>query len=393
MTHVGGRVTYRGDPQYEELVRTALSVSSDEEATRRHLHGFHSYPARLHPSTAHHLISNLSGVGQTVLDPFCGSGTVLLEASLLARECLGTDVNPLSVELVKFKTRPHSVADSDKWLAAAAGIAEFATARREERAKPIRLYAQAERAVFDPHMLLELDSLCAGIADLKDKRVRAALRLVLSSIVTKVSRRQGDSSGRVAPKRLAGGFAIRMFEDRTRELAIQCEEFRALLPQPPKCRAFEADARDLKPVKSRAVDLIVCSPPYPGVYDYFDHHAVRLKLLGLEGKRFQRSEIGSRRQLGRRADAASAWQRDLTQVLSACRRTLKSGSFLCAVMADVGLGSTLLRGDETMRRAAEANGMEFVGVGSQQRPIFHSLSAKAYRSSRRAEHLVLLRRT
>src|SRR5690606_27533155 len=81
LSHVGGRVEVRGgsDAERDTLIR-ALAVSPREEQVMADVHGFHSYPARLHPLTAARLIEGLSEKGQRVLDPFCGSGTVLVEA-------------------------------------------------------------------------------------------------------------------------------------------------------------------------------------------------------------------------------------------------------------------------------------------------------------------------
>jgi DNA modification methylase len=376
-------------------VRAALSVSGDEASVRKHVHAFHSYPARLHPQTAEHLIAGLTQPGDTVFDPFCGSGTVLLEAILQGRAAVGTDLNPLSVALTNLKTRGPKTAERAHWLETAEQVAEFAVERRMDKAPPLKRYPAQERQLFDPHMLLELDSLSAGVAQVEANRTQAALRLVLSSIVTKVSRRPGDSSGKVVPKRLAGGFAIRMFVARTRELCAQFDELERLLPAPPKSQAFEADARELKPIKPKSVDLIVCSPPYPGVYDYYEHHRVRLGFAGLSAGRFQQGEIGSRRQLTALAGAAAraTWEKDLTQVLAACAKVLKPGKLMCCVLGDVALPGVTVRGDVSVKSIAGRAGMEVVAVGSQERPVFHRNTEEGYQQRSRAEHLVVLRRS
>ena len=43
---------------------------------------------------------------QTVLDPFCGTGTVLLEAVLSGRTALGADANPLAERGMDERDRP-----------------------------------------------------------------------------------------------------------------------------------------------------------------------------------------------------------------------------------------------------------------------------------------------
>lgn len=85
LSHVGGLVHARGDQELSGRLATAFDIETDEESTRAHVHGFHSYPARMHPTVARRMIELLSEPGATVLDPFCGSGTVLVEGRIAGR--------------------------------------------------------------------------------------------------------------------------------------------------------------------------------------------------------------------------------------------------------------------------------------------------------------------
>jgi site-specific DNA-methyltransferase (cytosine-N4-specific) len=69
-------------------------------------HGLHPYPARMVPQLAKKLILNYSEENDWVLDPFCGSGTSLVEAMLNNRNSIGNDLNPLAVLLSKVKSTP-----------------------------------------------------------------------------------------------------------------------------------------------------------------------------------------------------------------------------------------------------------------------------------------------
>lgn len=394
LSHVGGDVRFRGALLYKPIVDQALRVSADENAVRQHIHGFHSYPARLHPQTAHALIEALSIPGDTVLDPFCGSGTVLIEALALGRAAVGTDINPLSVSLSKLKTSAPGQLIRGHWSAAAQKVAEVATERRTKKAGPTRRYPAEDLQLFDIHVLLELDGLSAGIQQLEDSGAKSAMKLVLSSLLTKMSKRQSDSSRTEVERRRPGGFATRMFLDRTRELCTQMAEFESLLPCPPRVKALVTDARELAPIKSKSVDLIVCSPPYPGVYDYFDHHRARLRWLGLGVGRFESREIGSRRQLTQldAQGARNTWLNDLLSVLRATARVLRPGAHLCCVVADVAMPGLTLLGDESVAAAAVRAGLEVVAVGSQSRPQFYRRSERAFAERERAEHLLILQK-
>jgi len=52
------------------------------------------HPAPFHEEIPRRLIKLFSFVGETILDPFCGTGTVNLQAKLLARNSVGIDINP-----------------------------------------------------------------------------------------------------------------------------------------------------------------------------------------------------------------------------------------------------------------------------------------------------------
>ena len=69
-------------------------------------HGLHPYPAGMIPQIARRLIEKYSNRDDVVLDPFCGSGGVLVEATLLDRKSFGIDINPLACLLARVKTTP-----------------------------------------------------------------------------------------------------------------------------------------------------------------------------------------------------------------------------------------------------------------------------------------------
>src|SRR5690606_23567455 len=120
---------------------------------------------------------------------------------------------------------------------------------------------------------------------------------------------------------------------RTEEWVRQLSEFESMSPaQRRTYNTWTCDARTLAPVDSDSVDLIVTSPPYPGVYDYYAHHAMRFSWLNLNATEFQSKELGAKRTLSRAKDPATAWRQDLTDVFQAFARVLKPGALACVVM-------------------------------------------------------------
>ena len=74
--------------------------------TRYWLHGVHSYPAIMIPQIAARLFADYGQRATRVFDPYCGTGTSLLEANIHGLAAAGTDLNPLARLIAQVKTTP-----------------------------------------------------------------------------------------------------------------------------------------------------------------------------------------------------------------------------------------------------------------------------------------------
>jgi DNA modification methylase len=420
LTHVGGEVETAGSREVAASLGHALNVAPSapapdaeheppeareprEEEDRAHVHGFHTYPARMHPTTASRLVHVVSAEGETVLDPFCGSGTVLVEALLAGRAAVGTDLNPIAVRLARLKTAAPDARARDALVSAAREVAAFADGRRQRRAGATRRYPPEDVATFDPHVLLELDSLRAGISALAASapEEREALELVLSAILVKVSRRTSDTSAAPTQRRIAAGFPARLFVRKAEELARRLAAFEALLPrdpaalQPRRARVALDDACLLRTVAASTVDGVVTSPPYVATYDYLAHHELRMRWLGLDARELAARELGSRRRYGSMnvREASDEWARELGRALRALSRVCKPGALVTLVVADSAVRGEALRADEIVARVAPEAGFTFVARASQRRPHFHEPTARAFERRPRGEHAIALQKS
>src|SRR5260370_40222640 len=109
LTHVGGAVDFAGDGDLASMLAHALAVppatsAAGGDEARAHVHGFHTYPARMYPLTAARLVQGLTREGATVLDPFCGSGTALNAAIIAGPRAVAIDVKPLPLHPPRPKT-------------------------------------------------------------------------------------------------------------------------------------------------------------------------------------------------------------------------------------------------------------------------------------------------
>jgi hypothetical protein len=73
-------------------------------------HWIYPYKGKFHPQMIRAAL-NIIGLqpGETVLDPFIGSGTTALEAQLLGVNCVGLDASPLCVLQSRVKTASREV--------------------------------------------------------------------------------------------------------------------------------------------------------------------------------------------------------------------------------------------------------------------------------------------
>ena len=406
LTNVGGPSERSGDPALADLLVRALDVEgavperspaqgeAAEPAERAHVHGFHSYPARMHPETARRLVEDLSRPGDRVLDPFCGSGTVLVEARLAGRAAIGVDANPLAVRLARLKAGGSTEGERERLVAAAREVADIAGSRREARVGASRRYGPEDVALFDPHVLLELDGLRVGLDQLGSDALRADLELVLSAILTKVGKKASDTSDQALPRRIAAGYPAKLFVRKAEELARRLAEVAPALAAAPPARVEEGDARELRGIAPGSIDLIVTSPPYPGIYDYLAHHETRLRWLRLPRASFDRAEVGARRRLDPLGaeEGRARWQAELGAILGAMADVLRPGARAVLLIADSVIAGEPAFAIDLVRAAAPAVGLTMRAAASQERPHFHGPSARAFARRPRREHAILLAR-
>ncbi len=85
--------------------------------TKQITHGIHQYPAMMIPQIAQRLIQTYGSDGAFLFDPYCGSGTTLLEGLLAGVTTAGTDLNPLARLIARVKTTPIAITLLDRELA------------------------------------------------------------------------------------------------------------------------------------------------------------------------------------------------------------------------------------------------------------------------------------
>ncbi len=378
-----------GEQRWAAALFEALDQAASEDADTL-THGFHAYPARLHPAVASTLLDawpfeGASGAASTphVVDPFCGSGTVLVEARRRGFSSTGVDLNPVALRVARVKADVRDAASREAFTARLDDVVARSKERVRARAPGRAPVSKAQAERFEGHVLRELAGLYAEIEAVDDERDRRALEVVLSAIVVKVSKQRADTDEREAAGRRIGRFVpTEIFHKKGAELVERWAALAAACPaRSPAPELFLDDARRLPRVLSSKADIVITSPPYAGTYDYARHHALRAPWLGVD-TRPMRDEIGARRTLTG-AGARARWDQEVLDVLCALAASLAPKGAVFLVVGDGEIGGARVRANEHLASLAPGAGLVVTATASAPRPDWRG-------GAPREEHIVAL---
>jgi DNA modification methylase len=365
-------------------------------------HGIHPYPAKFIPQIPNALIQELSSVGDTVLDLFCGSGTTLAEAILLKRNAIGIDASPLACLISRAKTtRLTSTAQEelrvleeriDQWAGNLAP-GQLSLFRQSTSIKPVdRPNDPRLEFWFEPFIIDELTTIRQQCHLLSSAIARDLALTAFSAIIIGVSRQDSDTRYVRREKNILPGDAVRRFR-RALGLAIKkTTEFTDATESRFACVVHEANVLT-RPNIGQAVDLMVCSPPYPNAYSYHLYHMTRMIWLGMDQPSFKQAEIGSHRKYSRKGvngATSETFRAELHTILEWLRGVLRRGGYACFVIGNSTLHGQVVDNSELLIGAGEQLGFSVAGVLDRrmqdEKKSFNPAIGKI-----KTEHIVILR--
>lgn len=361
------------------LARALVEALRAEDRQDRWTHGFHTYPAGLHPDAARDLLG-LCPDGP-VHDPFCGGGTVLVEALVAGRRATGSDLSDVALRVARARTAKTT--EADRTLLRSTARKLTAAAREADRMPPPGLL-EVVGPWYAPTALVELEALRTGIAEAEvDDAVRDLLWTCFSSILVKVSHRASDTSARREVQRRPAGTTAILFHKKVRELGRRLEALAdAVPPGTPVVRVAHGDA--CAPWSVGDLAAVVTSPPYPAVYDYLPLQTLREAWLGTTSRRD--AELGARRHW--REDpvqAVARWRADTTAWVGRAAEALAPGGWLVVVVGDGLVDGRTVASDRGTLEAAASAGLATVARATLTRPD-HA------RRATRDEHVLVFER-
>lgn len=282
-------------------------------------HGLFPYRGKFHPQMIKGLI-NIMGLkpGDTVLDPMMGSGTVLIEATLMGINSVGVDASPfcrfmtqakldgLRIPLSPIKEALDNFDSVFKYFTKKAGVV------KKHKVENCRV------SIFAKEM--EKREVKAALPKgCRQEQVRNYLMLAFLDAMGYSQRSQKKSLYEQFKAILERYYFV------AKKIQTVLEGVEQDLAE---AKSLEGDARNL-PLDNNSIDGIIFSPPYSFAIDYLANDAFHLKTLGVSIPTLKESMVGLRGKNMR--EKYHLYVQDIGQVLAECARVLKPGK-ICSIV-------------------------------------------------------------
>lgn len=349
----------------------------------------HPYHARFIPQIPERLIESYTEEGDTVLDPFNGSGTTVMVSSAMNRTGVGFDLNPLACLISRVKSHEYAVDELrehaetfvesvEQPVTVAACDETFDTedwgdTEKEVNGVPVEIPDFADKyGWFLPTVVNQLGAVKYqintideqtlrdnGYTELNPERLHDFYNLCLSAITKKVSRSDEDYTY-IGDNMLPGRESNSLVPNDTEHDVYDQFQKRVwnALPRVSKfaeeaqggAETYNKDSRTItEHLGEGSVDFAVTSPPYANAVDYARYHRLSFYWLGYPVRDTRDDEIGARSKRGRK-DAVEDYFEAVRGVYAETYNALKEGSHFAIV---VGNSQWRKQEVETIRRTRE----------------------------------------
>ena len=312
----------------------------------KHVHRLHPYLGKFIPQLVEIFLRKYFSPGQTVLDPFVGSGTTLVQANELGVSAVGYDVSAFNVLLSRAKTNRYDLRKARRELldilekvrqATQLGARQLSLWGSNEKSERVSQSNEYLQKWYAPDALQELLTYRDLISNYEDQDI---LKIILSRsarsarLTTHFDLDFPKSpqtepywcykhSRLCEPTRDAFQFLKRYSLDTIQRL----EEFARRRTNAKTVVKHE----DSRYADIPRVDGVITSPPYVGLIDYHEQHRYAYELLGLEDR--ANSEIGAAKQ-GASQKARQEYQESIAQVFRRVCLSMPVGGHLIVVAGD-----------------------------------------------------------
>jgi len=281
-------------------------------------HWIYPYRGKFHPQMVRALFNILGArPGGRAMDPFVGSGTSGVEASLLGVNFIGIDLSPLCVLLTRVKTKSVEALEEIR--------SRVGQLLKDEKLDVDRLRPEEE----------------------KNERVAEFIEIARMVTYSDVARRRRDATLWLRKNLERMLVSVEAHAAALREFKITLGRVEAKL----------GDARDLRTagIQANSIDVIVTSPPYSIALDYVKNDEHALDAMDVNVPELRSVMTGVR---GQSAEEKFAlYNEDMKQAFREVARVLTPGGGAAFVIGDATVDGREVTTTETMASWAEAAGL------------------------------------
>ena len=291
--------TLDGQPSiYSELIKPQYQggrFNRTRSVNQYLTHWIYPYRGKFHPQMVRGLL-NILGVkpGALVAEPYLGSGTAAVEASLLGANFVGVDLSPLCVILTRVKTQSVHAVD--------------------------RIRACVQQILNATNLTLDDDVLATH----DDPVVADFLQIARMVTFSDVARRKRDGSVYLRKNLIAMLSSVEAHAEAIQDFTIQ----------PGHVTVQVGDCRDMGAagVMSDSIDAIVTSPPYSIALDYVKNDEHALDALDVNTDQLRSVMTGVRGKNPKQK--LELYNSDMQQMFREVARILKPGASAAFVIGD-----------------------------------------------------------
>jgi DNA modification methylase len=314
------------------------------------IEGLHPYPAKFVAEIPRALLDALPiPPGASVFDPYCGSGTTVVECQKRGLISVGVDLNPIACLISRVKTSPLP-----------AGIIpalEKVLMRSQTHDNPpIPPIPNLDHWFLRP-IQRALASLREAIASAKPQ-YHDLFNLALSSIIVRVSNQESDTRYAAIEKNVDAKDVYFLFKRAVHRLTDALGQRDYPLSQ---VRVIESDTLELQPENVGArVGLVITSPPYPNAYEYWLYHKYRMWWLGYDPLAVKAHEIGARAHFfkGGGHHTAENFIEQMTITFRLLANVMVPGGYACFIVGRSKIHGAIIDNSAIVERAADKFGFQ-----------------------------------
>lgn len=325
---------------------TFLSIREFERT--KHVHRLHPYLGKFIPQLVEVFLKKYFKKGDTIIDPFAGSGTALIEANVLGMNSVGIELSPFNVLIQKVKTQKYNIKEvEEEILDALKRLKNFSNLSQQKSSllfdnKMNKFSTDSDylNYWFSERALQEILFYRSIINDYKNQdilkviltRSARSARLIPHYDLARPKDAVRETYWCIKHKRYCEPIdeALKFINRYSYDTIRRIKEFDRLRTDA-FIKIYQGDARKVKLPKELKIDGIFTSPPYVGVIDYHEQHRYAYELFGFP--RQDELEIGPATK-GQNGSAKRLYAQGIVDVFKSISKNLKSRAQIFIVAND-----------------------------------------------------------